>query len=245
MTAVGAALDLAVDLGVLASHLGEFRGVDGIGQRTTCVEEHLVGNVGKGTYFNIRYVFLQTIPQGLARGVGIVVATIGQGELVFAGVDAGGDAFIEQGEADDTVLAAAHHATAHALHLIAADGERSQREGWQLDGLHLTDMSCGILGLDGAKGDDARQLYIVVENALTGACVEFETQTTTVEVEGDIDLMALDLDGNSHQEITLRHEEIRVVAFDLCLGMQNPCREHHCQQQPASQRRVICRVCGR
>ena len=245
VAAVGAALDLTVDLGVLATHLRERLGVDGIGQRTTRVEEHLVGNLGKGTYLNIRYVFVQPILQRLARGVGIMSATIGQRELVFAGVDAGGDALVEQGEADDTILATAHDPATHALHLIAADGERSQLEGWQLHGLHLTDMACGILRLDGAEGDDARQLHIVVEDTLAGACVEFETERATVEIEGDIDLVSLNLDGHSHQEITLRHEEIRVVAFDLCIGMERPCHEHHCQQQPASQGVFTCRACGR
>ena len=88
---------------------------------------------------------MKPVFQGFARGVGIVVATVGEGELMLSGVDTGCDAFVEQGEADDTVLATTHNPTTHTLYLVTTDGEEAQTEGWQLDGLHLTDMACGIL----------------------------------------------------------------------------------------------------
>jgi len=129
MAAVGGALYLARHFRMLALYLGELVGIDGIGQGTACVEKHLVFNAGKGAYLNIRYVFAQLVFQGLARGVGIVVATVGEGELVLAGVDAGGDAFVEKCEAEDAVFTLAHHSAAHTLHLVAADGEGAQLEG--------------------------------------------------------------------------------------------------------------------
>lgn len=227
--AVGDAFDLADDVGVLPFHLCELRGADGVGQGTAGVEEHLVADVGEGANLYIRYVLAQAILQGLAWGVGIVVATVGEGELVLTGVDAGGDALVEQGEAEDAVLATAHHPTAHALHLVAADGEGPQSEGWQLDGLHLAYMACGILRLDGAEHPEALQGNVVVDGALAGSRVELEAVGTAVDLEGDIDLVALHLNGHRHQEITLRHEEVRVVAFDLCVGVERPRGEYHCQ----------------
>lgn len=55
-----------------------------------------------------------------------------------------GDAFVEQGEADDAVFTTAHNAATHALYLVAADGEGTDTEGWQLDGLHLSHAACRI-----------------------------------------------------------------------------------------------------
>ncbi len=123
MAAVGGALYLARHFRMLALYLGELVGVDGIGQGTACVEKHLVFNAGKGAYFYIRYVFAQLIFQSLARGVGIVVATVCERELMLTAVDAGGDALVEQGEADDAILAFPDDLSPHALYFIAADGE--------------------------------------------------------------------------------------------------------------------------
>lgn len=225
--AIGAALYLILYLRMLVPHLVEPCGVDGIGQGTARVEENLILNFGKGTYFYIRYVLAQSIAECLAWSVGIMVATICEGELVLTDVDAGCDAFVEQGETDDTVFTSAYHLAAHALYLIAAEGKGTKSEGGQLDGLHLTDMACGILRLDGAKGPDTRQLYIVVEDALTGTRVELETERTVVEVERYEDLVALYFYGHCHKEIALRHEEIRVVAFNLSVSVGCPHNEQN------------------
>lgn len=93
--AVGTALYLSFYLWMLTSHLCELRGVDGVGHGTASVEEYLVADIREGTNFYIRYVLAHAILKDLARGVGIVVAAVGEGELVLAGVDAGGDAFVE------------------------------------------------------------------------------------------------------------------------------------------------------
>ena len=231
--AEGDAFDLADDVGVLPFHLCELRGTDGVGQGTAGVEEYLVADIRKGAYFYIRYVLAQAILQSLARGVGIVVAAVGEGELVLAGVDAGGDAFVEQCEAEDAVFTLAHHSAAHTLHLVAADGEGPQLEGGQLYGLHLTDMACSILRLDGAQVSEPLQGYVVVDDALAGSRVELEAVGTAADLEGDEQLVALHLDGYGHQKVALGHEEIGVVALDLSETVGSHQDEHH-QQYPSS-----------
>jgi hypothetical protein len=66
-------------------------------------------------------VFLQSVFKDLAWCVGIVVAAVGERELLLAGVDTGSDAFVEQRKADDAILSLSNDATTQALYLVAAD----------------------------------------------------------------------------------------------------------------------------
>jgi hypothetical protein len=62
---------------------------------------------------------------------------------------------------------------------------------------------CGILRLYSAESSDPWQLNIVIQDSLTGACIELETTEAPVEIEGDVELSTFHLEGDCHQEITL------------------------------------------
>ena len=144
-TAIGNALYLAIHARHGGFHLRQTLAVGGIEHRTARVKEHLILCTLEGTHLHVRHMPRQTVLQNLARCCLVIVLPIGECHLPGPCVDSCSQSAMEEGKADDAVLAFTHHIATHPLHLEAADSQRVEGDGRQLYCRYLTAHTCGIL----------------------------------------------------------------------------------------------------
>ena len=131
----------------------------------------------------------------------------------------GSQTFIKQIEADDAVFAVtSYHPTMDARCIALECQTMTDAEGREAHHLHRLPGTRCIDRLDTAYLPEISDGRVVVDTGHSRTRIEFETITLTVYLDGQEQLVVIELDGNGIHEVSLHNGELQIIAVGLGIG---------------------------